>query len=104
MAIILISQVPVGPSLSFFEAPLPAKTEYRTSILPKPSHKLSLWTVMKNCIGKDLSKIPMPVSFLDPLMNGTWCDQVKGAMCGPRGLAITTIEIGHVVAERGAVS
>ena len=32
------------------------------SVPPKPTSKLNLWTIMKNCIGKDLSKIPLPVS------------------------------------------
>ena len=27
----------------------------------------SLWSIMKNCIGKDLSKIPLPVNFSEPL-------------------------------------
>jgi hypothetical protein len=27
----------------------------------------SLWSIMKNCIGKDLSKIPVPVNFSEPL-------------------------------------
>lgn len=34
----------------------------RVMIAPKPSHKLNLWSIMKNSIGKDLSKIPLPVS------------------------------------------
>lgn len=60
-------QVPAAPSASFFEgSSLPTIAERRTRIPPKPNHKMNLWTVMKNCIGKDLSKIPMPVS--------SWCD------------------------------
>ena len=27
----------------------------------------SLWSIMKNCIGKDLSRIPVPVNFSEPL-------------------------------------
>ena len=34
----------------------------RTHITPRPNVKLSLWSIMKNCIGKELTKIPMPVS------------------------------------------
>lgn len=34
----------------------------RAVIPPKPNYSLNLWSIMKNCIGKDLSKIPMPVS------------------------------------------
>ena len=52
--------MPVGPSPSFFQQ-LPPVRQWRTHIPPKPSHKLNLWSVMKNCIGRDLSKIPMPV-------------------------------------------
>lgn len=28
---------------------------------------ISLWSIIKNCIGKDLSKIAMPVVFNEPL-------------------------------------
>ena len=34
----------------------------RKWITEKPNISLNLWSVMKNCIGKELSKIPMPVS------------------------------------------
>ena len=40
---------------------------YRTSIPEKPNYSLNLWSIMKNCIGKDLSKIPMPVNFNEPI-------------------------------------
>lgn len=33
----------------------------------KPNYPLNLWSIMKNCIGKDLTKIPMPVNFSEPL-------------------------------------
>jgi hypothetical protein len=33
----------------------------RTRVPDKPNHPLNLWNIMKNCIGKELSKIPMPV-------------------------------------------
>lgn len=39
----------------------------RTRIPDKPYYPLNLWGIMKNCIGKDLSKIPMPVNFSEPL-------------------------------------
>lgn len=39
----------------------------RTKIPDKPNHPLNLWSIIKNCIGKDLSKIPMPVNFNEPL-------------------------------------
>ncbi|EDW67762.1 oxysterol-binding protein 1 [Drosophila virilis] len=45
---------------------MPARNR-RTSVPDKPNYPLSLWSIMKNCIGKDLSKIPMPVNFNEPL-------------------------------------
>lgn len=39
----------------------------RTRVPDKPNYPLNLWSVMKNCIGKELSKIPMPVNFNEPL-------------------------------------
>ncbi|XP_013924045.1 PREDICTED: oxysterol-binding protein 2-like [Thamnophis sirtalis] len=39
----------------------------RTAIPDKPNYSLNLWSIMKNCIGKELSKIPMPVNFNEPL-------------------------------------
>lgn len=39
----------------------------RTRVPEKPNHPLNLWSIIKNCIGKDLSKIPMPVNFNEPL-------------------------------------
>ncbi|CAH8562214.1 unnamed protein product [Schistosoma intercalatum] len=39
----------------------------RLSIPPKPNISLNLWSIMKNCIGKELTKIPMPVNFSEPL-------------------------------------
>ncbi|XP_014606256.1 PREDICTED: oxysterol-binding protein 1 isoform X1 [Polistes canadensis] len=39
----------------------------RTRVPDKPNYPLNLWSIMKNCIGKDLSKIPMPVNFSEPL-------------------------------------
>ncbi|XP_065201788.1 oxysterol-binding protein 1-like [Planococcus citri] len=42
-------------------------TPRRCRIPDKPHHPLHIWSIMKNCIGKDLSKIPMPVNFSEPL-------------------------------------
>lgn len=42
-------------------------TTRRTRIPNKPSYPLSLWSLLKNCIGKDLSKIALPVNFSEPL-------------------------------------
>lgn len=40
---------------------------WRASIPEKPNHSINLWSIMKNCIGRDLSKIPMPINFNEPL-------------------------------------
>lgn len=45
----------------------PSKRLRRTRVPDKPNYPLNLWSIMKNCIGKDLSKIPMPVNFSEPL-------------------------------------
>ncbi|XP_032526377.2 oxysterol-binding protein 1 [Danaus plexippus] len=39
----------------------------RQRVPDKPNYPLSLWSIMKNCIGKELSKIPIPVNFSEPL-------------------------------------
>ncbi|XP_067204687.1 oxysterol-binding protein 1 isoform X2 [Linepithema humile] len=44
-----------------------SKKKRRTRVPDKPNYPLNLWSIMKNCIGKDLSKIPMPVNFSEPL-------------------------------------
>ncbi|XP_029905203.1 oxysterol-binding protein 1 isoform X2 [Myripristis murdjan] len=53
------------------ESPQPLEVELvkqrRTRIHEKPNYSLNLWSIMKNCIGKELSKIPMPVNFNEPL-------------------------------------
>ncbi|XP_056677456.1 oxysterol-binding protein 2 isoform X1 [Monodelphis domestica] len=46
---------------------VPPKTKKRTRIPDKPTYNINLWSIMKNCIGKELSKIPMPVNFNEPL-------------------------------------
>ncbi|CAB3985242.1 Hypothetical predicted protein [Paramuricea clavata] len=45
----------------------PVKKSRRKNVPPKPTQSLSLWNILKNCIGRDLSKIPMPVNFNEPL-------------------------------------
>ncbi|XP_061626528.1 oxysterol-binding protein 1-like isoform X2 [Phyllopteryx taeniolatus] len=56
---------------SSLESPQPLELEpvrqRRTRIAEKPNYYLNLWSIMKNCIGKELSKIPMPVNFNEPL-------------------------------------
>ncbi|XP_003376354.1 oxysterol-binding protein 2 [Trichinella spiralis] len=44
-----------------------ALSQRRQRIPPKPNVPLNLWSIMKNCIGKELSKIPMPVNTNEPL-------------------------------------
>ncbi|KAM3724124.1 Oxysterol-binding protein [Dirofilaria immitis] len=39
----------------------------RTKIPERPQTSISLWSIMRNCIGKELTKIPMPVNFSEPL-------------------------------------
>nr|XP_045616536.1 oxysterol-binding protein 1-like isoform X2 [Procambarus clarkii] len=43
------------------------KRQRRCRVPDKPNHPINLWSIMKNCIGKELSKIPMPVNFSEPL-------------------------------------
>ena len=52
--------VPMGTSRSDLKV-------RRTTIAPRPEMSLNLWKILKNCIGKDLSRIPMPVNFNEPL-------------------------------------
>ncbi|KAJ8416481.1 hypothetical protein AAFF_G00357690 [Aldrovandia affinis] len=53
------------------ESPQPQEVEpvkkRRSRIPDKPNYSLNLWSIMKNCIGKELSKIPMPVNFNEPI-------------------------------------
>jgi len=42
-------------------------TDRRTTIPEKPNVSLNLWNLIKNSIGKELSRIPMPVNFNEPL-------------------------------------
>lgn len=39
----------------------------RTRIQDRPNLSISLWSILKNSIGKDLSKMPVPVNFSEPL-------------------------------------
>lgn len=34
---------------------------------PSFPFSINLWSIIKNCVGKDLSKIPIPVNFSEPL-------------------------------------
>ncbi|CAL8101477.1 unnamed protein product [Calicophoron daubneyi] len=56
----------VGSEIVFVPKRHPAPLR-RTSIPFRPNYSLNLWSIMKNCIGKELTKIPMPVNFSEPL-------------------------------------
>ena len=49
------------------------KRVYRTRISEKPNVSINLWSIMKNCIGKELTKIPMPVGMRLIVMNHFLC-------------------------------
>uniref|UniRef100_A0A7N5ZTS6 Oxysterol-binding protein n=1 Tax=Anabas testudineus TaxID=64144 RepID=A0A7N5ZTS6_ANATE len=54
-------------TVSYIPLELEPVKQRRTRIPDKPNYYLNLWSIMKNCIGKELSKIPMPVNFNEPL-------------------------------------
>ena len=47
--------------------PVRAPRSRRQRIPDKPNIPISLWSIVKNSIGKDLTKIPIPVNFSEPL-------------------------------------
>ncbi|CAG7636499.1 unnamed protein product [Allacma fusca] len=47
--------------------PVASQRVRRKRVPDKPNYPLNLWSIMKNCIGKELTKIPMPVNFSEPL-------------------------------------
>lgn len=55
----------------------PSKVKRRVRIPDKPNYSLNLWSIMKNCIGRELSKIPMPVGLR------------QGASLGPLGVTFS---------------
>ena len=61
-SVLLITQSPRSATDNFLAVCEPVIKSRRVMIPPKPNHKLNLWSIMKNSIGKDLSKIPLPVS------------------------------------------
>ncbi|XP_041079042.1 oxysterol-binding protein 2-like isoform X6 [Polyodon spathula] len=63
---VLDCQHQAGCNESAMREVMPRKKR-RTRIPDKPNYSLNLWSIMKNCIGKELSKIPMPVNFNEPL-------------------------------------
>ncbi|KAL7062179.1 hypothetical protein AAHC03_01288 [Spirometra sp. Aus1] len=59
--------VPVSPPNGGKIVPVRKPIKRRTTIPPKPNISLNLWSILKNCIGKELTKIAMPVNFSEPL-------------------------------------
>ncbi|XP_023660106.1 oxysterol-binding protein 2 isoform X2 [Paramormyrops kingsleyae] len=57
----------VSPTCNDSSAGKELRRSRRSRIPDKPNYSLNLWSIMKNCIGKELSKIPMPVNFNEPL-------------------------------------
>ncbi|CAB1318420.1 unnamed protein product [Coregonus sp. 'balchen'] len=58
----------------------------RSRIPDKPNYSLNLWSIMKNCIGKELSKIPMPrltedLEYSDLLDRAARCESSLEQMC-----------------------
>lgn len=45
----------------------PRRRPRRTTIPFKPASSLNLWSIIKNCVGRELSKIPFPVNFSEPI-------------------------------------
>jgi hypothetical protein len=62
-----INEKPIPTQVNPIQMADNGKRKRRTHIPDKPEHPLNLWSIMKSCIGKDLSKIPMPVNFNEPL-------------------------------------
>ncbi len=60
---------PSSPALS---RPSRLPKQRRKTVPDKPNASINLWSIMKNCIGKELSKIPMPVSSRDTLASLYW--------------------------------
>ncbi|KAB0790728.1 hypothetical protein PPYR_15720 [Photinus pyralis] len=68
--VVVVTGKSESKAASSLELPAVATTragQRRTRVPDKPNYPLNLWSIMKNCIGKDLSKIPMPVNFSEPL-------------------------------------
>ncbi|UJR30663.1 hypothetical protein I4U23_018187 [Adineta vaga] len=43
------------------------KRKRRDRIPERPNYSVNLWSIIKNCVGKDLTKIPIPVNFSEPI-------------------------------------
>jgi hypothetical protein len=62
-------EIQVRRNVSQQPVPLSSKVKRkrRTRITDRPNISISLWSILKNAIGKDLTKIPIPVNFSEPL-------------------------------------
>lgn len=56
-----------SPKKSESQTGLSKRVQRRTQIPLRPHDTLSLWSLLKSCVGKDLSRIAMPVNFNEPL-------------------------------------
>ncbi|XP_039623274.1 oxysterol-binding protein 1-like isoform X1 [Polypterus senegalus] len=63
----LMEEQPVAANHESSTRELVLRKNRRNRIPDKPNYSLNLWSIMKNCIGKELSKIPMPVNFNEPI-------------------------------------
>lgn len=72
----------------------------RTRIPDKPNYSLNLWSIMKNCIGKELSKIPMPVGAFGSRHHTRWLNCFSGRLQPTRLQQGVTADSGSV-AESG---
>lgn len=61
------SDIKIWPHVSVAEVSIVDGHPRRTRVPDKPNYPLNLWSIMKNCLGKELSKIPIPVNFSEPL-------------------------------------
>ena len=64
------------------------KRARRKRIPDRPNFSLNLWSIMKTCIGKELSKIPMPVSETFNLVGATCSSVVRAFAHGKNGRRI----------------
>lgn len=44
-----------------------SQSTHRQRIPFKPSYRLDLWSILRHCIGRDISKLPVPVNFSEPI-------------------------------------
>ena len=67
IAMINTKKTTSASDLNFLKGVSRQVKQRRKEITLRPNYSINLWSIMKNCIGKDLSKIPIPVNFSEPL-------------------------------------